>query len=241
MQPADGDIEVGGLLEQVSDMTRKMVEAYQRSPVLRILVKLNPALAAAEAGILGTYSYFMHQRLMSFAAEFTTLGINVSEADATSKEFFDAYASTARRVLSESRESKIRLFAHLFAEFLRGERLTSIDLYEEHLSILEDLSEREFRLLLLLRRHEAGCPPREGENILQRANRFWPEFAREATEKLNIPAGHLEPMLDRLSRTGLYQTCVGGFWDYTGGRGYITANFDHFCSALGIRDSEAHS
>jgi hypothetical protein len=50
--------------------------------------------------------------------------------------------------------------------------------------------------------------------------------------------GHLEAMLDRLTRTGLYQTIVGAFIDYTGGRGYLTAYFEAFLVAFDLVESD---
>ena len=41
-------------------------------------------------------------------------------------------------------------------------------------------------------------------------------------------------MLGRVARTGMYQEITGGYFDYVGGRGYLTAAFADFLSALGI-------
>jgi hypothetical protein len=145
-------------VEVVGEVVRDLIEAYQRSPVLRMLVKIVPPLSVAEAGILGTYLWFQNRRLQTFADEFTTLGLNITEEDAKRQEFFDAYTSTAQHVLTESREAKICLFADLFGEFVRGGCSASIDRYEEHLQLLDEISEREFKLLLILERHEAQHP-----------------------------------------------------------------------------------
>lgn len=102
-----------GILEQVAEIVRDTLEVYQRSPVLRMLVALHPALAVADAGIMASYAYFQNRRLQVFANEFTTLGLTISEEDAKRQEFFDSYTSTAQRVLTESRDAKIRLFARL--------------------------------------------------------------------------------------------------------------------------------
>jgi hypothetical protein len=135
-----------------------------------MLVKLCPPLAIAEAGILGTYAWFQHRRLEVFADEFTTLGLHITEEEAVKREFFDAYTSTARHVLSESRDAKIRLFARLFATFVQTGCSTPIDRYEEYLQLLDEISETEFSLLLLLARHERKQPQDPAENRLQRAH-----------------------------------------------------------------------
>jgi hypothetical protein len=223
-----------GVVKASIDLLGRAVEAYQRSPVLRVLVKLNPALGAVEAALLSTWAYFQHRRMEVFADELTTLGLNVTEDDARQREFFDAFTSTVRHTAAETRDEKIRLFARLFANHVARSYSTPIDLYEEYLSVLDELSEREFSILLILRKYEIANPIRANENALQRAQRFWGAFAREAQEGLGIPANHLEPLLDRLTRTGLYQTIVGAFIDYTGGRGHLTPYFDGFLDALGL-------
>jgi hypothetical protein len=228
------DIPEDGLLAKAGEIARNAVEAYQRSPVLRILVKLYPPLAVAEAGILGTYMWFQSRRLQVFADEFTTLGLSITKEDAERREFFDAYTSTAQHVLKESRDAKIRLFAHLFGVFLERGCATPIDRYEEYLLLLDEISEREFKLLLLLERHETKHPQRASENRLQRAGHFWIDFASDAEKELGIDDDSLQAMLGRLTRTGMYLEITGGYWDYTGGRGYLTTTFAEFRSALGI-------
>ncbi len=228
------DVADQSLVGMVSEIAQKAVEAYQRSPVLRMLVALDPHLAVAEAGILAMYASFQHQRLQVFADEFTTLGLTVSQEDAKSKEFFDAYTSTAQHVLSESRDAKIRLFARLFGEFIKGGCTTPIDRYEEFLLMLDEISEREFKLLLLLGRYEANNPMQQDENRLMRAVRFWANFAIEAQEEFGVAEGNVDAMLGRLARTGMYQEFTGNYADYTGGRGYLTSSFTEFLSALGV-------
>lgn len=227
------------MVGSVGEVLKTLIEANERSPVLRILVKLNPALSLAEAGILGTYAYFQHQRLQVFANEFSTLGLNISKEDAKRREFFDAYTSTARHVLTESRDAKIRLFARLLGRFVESGCVTSIDRYEEHLLLLDEISEREFSLLLLLERHEATHPLQGNENRLERAGHFWTNFEADAGNELGIDSDNLQAILTRLARTGMYHEITGGYFDYGGGRGHLTPIFAEFLNALGIAASDA--
>jgi hypothetical protein len=222
------DLPEDGLMERLSEAARSVFEAYQQSPVLRMLVKLNPRLAVAEAGVLGAYAWFQSRRLEVFSEEFTTLGLTISEEDVAGRTFFDAYTSTAQHVLRESRDAKIRLFAHLFGTFIRGGYATPVDCYEEHLLMLDEISEREFGLLLLLKRQEDKHPKRENENRLQRTRHFWIDFAGDAEKELGVDRDKLQAMLGRLTRTGMYQEITGAFWDY------LSNNFAEFLSALDL-------
>lgn len=93
-------------------------------------------------------------------------------------------------------------------------------------------------MLLLLRRHELKCPPKAGENRLQRTQRLWADFEIAAKEDLGISSDNLQAVLTRLTRTGMYHEITGGYFDYGGGRGYLTPAFDDFLTALGLTGSE---
>jgi hypothetical protein len=233
----DSEVPEDGLAGTLSEITCKMLDTYQRSPVLRMLVKLTPVLNVAEAGVLGTYAWFQHRRLQVFADEFTTLGLTLREEEVKRREFFDAYTSTARHVLTESRDAKIRLFARLFGQFVAGDFVTPIDIYEEHVLILDAISEREFMLLLLLHRHESKHPLQKGENRLQRTTHFWAEMEHDAESEFGVNKESLQALLTRMSRTGMYQEITGGYTDYGGGRGYLTTEFEAFLKALGMSPS----
>jgi hypothetical protein len=71
-------------------------------------------------------------------------------------------------VLTESREAKIRLFTRLFDEFVESGCATPIDHYDEYLLLLDEISERAFKLLLILERQwePAAC-----EHAIQRLQR----------------------------------------------------------------------
>jgi hypothetical protein len=230
----DSPLPEDGLLADFGEITRNMLETYQRSPVLRMLVKLTPGLNIAEAGVLGTYAWFQHRRLQVFADEFTTLRIGLSNEDVKRQEFFDAYTSTTRHVLSESRDEKIRLFARLLGRFVTDGFVIPIDIYEEYLLILDGMSEREFKLLVLLHRHEISHPLQTGENHLMRATHFWADFERDAEAELKISKDTLTALLTRLSRTGMYQEITGAYYDYSGGKGYLTPEFETFLKALDL-------
>jgi|ERR1051326_999571 hypothetical protein len=233
MSPLGGASE-DGVVETVGEAIKSALESYQRSPVLRMLVKLYPPLAVAEAGILGTYSWFQNRRVGLFAEEFTTLGIAFTAEDAKRREFFDAYTATATHVMQESRDEKIKLFARLFGQFVKGGCTAPIDRYEEYLQLLDEISEREFELLLLLHRYEVKNEQIISENRLQQAMNYWPNFTAEARDRFQIDEGTLEAMLVRLTRTGMYKEITGTFLGYGGGIGYLTALFVEFKSALGI-------
>jgi hypothetical protein len=101
--------------------------------------------------------------------------------------------------------------------------VSSVDEYEELLTIINELSYRELGVLSLLARHERATPRKEGENDLQRVGRFWPAFASEAEKFFGVSVAMLQSILVRLQRSGCYEEFTGAFYDYTGGRGHLTS------------------
>jgi hypothetical protein len=220
--------------EQFLDLLGKGVELYQRSPVVRMIVKLYPPATVVEAGVLGTYEYFRRRRMLVFADELQKLNLEVEEDKLKDKQFFDAFSATARRVLDSTQDEKIRMFAHLFTSFVRGRHLERIDEFEEVLSILDDLSLREFQVLLILQRHETAIPDQPKQNKLERANQFWNTFSTDVEREVGLPKAELAGTLARLNRTGLYQTIVGAYLNYGGDRGYLTPLFARFIDVLDL-------
>src|ERR1035441_2592776 len=271
----------GGMDEVVSGV----LAIYQRNPLLRMIVRLNPITSVAEAGILGTVDMYLNRRMFVFAQELISLNIDPPEDRIRKREFIDAFSATQRKVRETTNDNKIKTFAALFAsyyegsifssvdhyeEFLfidafsatqrkvrettndnkiktfaalfasyyEGSIFSSVDHYEEFLRILDEISEREFRVLLILDRHERLNPLQVSENQLGRANRIWQAFTDEVESSVGIPVKHLAAVMKRLERTGLYEPIIGSYLNYGGGRGYLTPLFESFLQATKISPRE---
>jgi hypothetical protein len=172
-------------------------------------------------------SYLRRQRIGEFHNELITLNFQPREDEVRSKEFIEAFLETASRVQQTRREEKIKLLARLFRTFWSSGKYTAeaFDLYEQDLSVLDETDLHEFYLLTLLHDFEVQFPPLVSENHAQRTAKYWKEFQTVASTRLGIEPIELESYLQRVSRTGLYQPLTGAFWDYTGGRGYLTSRF----------------
>lgn len=220
------------------DLVSRVVGLCERSPLVRMLVAAYPPLAIAEAGLLATYNWWRWRRLYAFADDLISLNLNPSEEQVRSREFSEAFGATAERVLQTKREEKIRLFARLFASYVESNDCSAeaFDTFEEELDILDEVGYREFQLLVVLWGHESRFPVDSHENELQRTEHYWKAFQAEVTEKLGIGIDELNAMLQRLTRTGLYQIIVGNYWDYAGNRGYLTPLFERLLRNLRTKE-----
>ncbi len=213
-----------------------LVSMYERAPVVRMLVAAHPPAAIAEAGILAVYKWWKHRRLYVFTDEIITLELNPPEEQVRSREFCEAFGATSRRVLETRREEKVRLFARLFVSFINRNAFNedALETFDEDLAVLDDLGFREFELLLLIHKQELQFPSTAEENQAQRTSRYWTIFQADAIATFKITAAELDAMLQRLVRTGLYVSIAGSFWDYSGGRGYLTPLYESLLANLQV-------
>jgi hypothetical protein len=181
-----------------------------------------------DQGIATTFAYLRRARLHTFRSELVSLGIELTEEEVRSREFVEALVAAASRVENTKREEKIALFARLLKSYWRGHTFTaeSYDEYEEDLTLVDEISYREFKILSILHRMEQEHPMYSGMNRLQRARTFWSDFEKEASQAIGVEPTEFEGYLQRLSRTGLYQPITGTYLSYEGGLGYSTQRFD---------------
>ena len=217
-----------------------LADRYKAKPVLRGLVQLVPfGIGSAIDSFLASKLAQIHEdRFRVFFDELAEGKVEVTSAIAESEDFLHAFGATARAVSRTRRREKTKLLARL----LRGafaESIGSIDEFEELLSILDELSFRELIILGHLARLERSTPFADSDNDLQRAVKVWPELEAVVKTQMGLEPEQLAPILVRLQRSGCYSEITGGYWDYTGGRGRLTALFYRLENVVGRIDAAA--
>lgn len=215
----------------------EFAKRYERNPVVRALVQLIPYGAVFDVALTTIISNIREDRARTFFDELAKRDFPLTEEEIQSEDFLHAFFATSKAALNTRRREKIRLFARLLHNY--GSNPTESDEFEEHLSILDDLSYREFQVLLLLKQFEDANPQRQDENEIARTNRFWQNFQSEVAKKLEIPTQEINGVLARLNRTGLYETFTGAVWGYKGHRGGLTSNFYRFIQKLKTAESDS--
>lgn len=202
-------------IEQLSDM-------YQTNPVIRALIQLVPIVSIADAALVTKIENIRTKRAKIFFDELGNGTVQLTQENIESEDFLHCYFSTLKAASNSHRREKISYFARLLTSSITLSEISTIDEYEEYLSILDDLSFRELDLLIVLSRYEKEYFLQGDKNPLQRANRFWDQFSSEVCSKFSISNGELDGMLARLNRTGLYKTIIGTYAGYKGGQGELT-------------------
>lgn len=200
----------------------QLAKYYQCQPIVQALVNAIPTVGGSLDTLLNAVA---EERAKEFFAELSKGSIEFTEEIIQSEDFIHRWLITAKAAVNTRRREKIRLFARLLKSSFLSETSVTTDEYEEYLSILDELSYREFLVLSTLERYEREFPPNENENELQKVYRFWEDFVSEIKQELDLTFDEVQAMLTRLNRTGCYETIVGMYLGYKGGRGKLTATY----------------
>lgn len=225
---------------KVPSQLEEFAKRYENLSLVRTLLQLTPCGigSAIDTALVTVLNRVNDERIRAFFDELAKGKIALTQEQIANEDFLHAYFATARAALHTRRREKIKLFGRLFTHYCQGAGFSTTDTYEEILAVLDDLTLRELQVLLLLRDFESNNPILPGQNALQRATQFWASFLQRVEVEIGISKVEIPGYLERLNRTGLYQTFVGTAWDYTGDKGYTTPNFEGFLQFLGIQDFE---
>jgi hypothetical protein len=185
-------------------------------PAAKMLAQLHPVLAVLDVA----WSELARERNESYLEIIAARGVDLSAEElAKNKELLHANVLTMRVVQNTHRKEKIERLASLFANFVRSGNFSLIDRYEESLKILDDLSENEFQILLLLQSFESKNPPKKLETAPDRIQRYWNDFVDECQKRTGIDSTELRGRIERIKRTGLIQSPDGIYTD--GGNPFV--------------------
>jgi hypothetical protein len=167
---------------------------------------------------------FRRRALETWAAELADHGVTTDEITEDAKVF--AAYTVVGAVLRAQTHERIGYFAKLHANFAKG--IVRADEFKEFVGLLEDLSEREFQMLLMLDESEekgssvfyatvypAGQAPtadrsgaserRDDKRRLVHSQNFWEPFREEAVRRFDLSEDEIANVVQRLARTGLCQ------------------------------------
>lgn len=208
----------------------KGLNLYSKNPAIRGIIglvkNLNPATSILDEILLSSISDIQQKRIDQFFEELEKSNIQLSEEVVKSNDFLHKYMITVNAVAKTNRKEKIEVFAMLFKSSINNQGDFTVDLYEEYLNILDELSCREIYILAKLYKYENKYPLKTNENDLQRCTKFWDEFINEIKSDLNITEDEIDAILTRITRTGCYKEIVGTYVGYMGGQGKLTPIFN---------------
>lgn len=210
-----------------SSNVEKLARRYEKKPLLRGLIQLIPFGfgSSIDAALLTRLQNISEERTRTFFDELSKGKIELKPELLESENFLHCYFATVKAALNSRRREKIKMFARLLKSSTLPGSFSSTDEYEEYLEILDELSYRELLILLILEKYESQFPLKTEENALQRASHFWEQFNDELKTTLGIPRDEVNAIMTRLNRTGCYETFIGTYANYVGGKGKLTPTY----------------
>lgn len=156
-----------------------------------------------------------------FFDELAEAGCILDETLLRNEDFLHCFTLTIKCAVNSRRREKIRVFARLLKSFLVDLAPADVDEYEDFLNILDELSYREIRALIILDRFSV-VPRDNRDNDLMWTNKFWEKFESQLCQQLKMPCDEVTGFMNRIARTGCYEMYTGTYFDYTGGKGKLT-------------------
>lgn len=234
-----------------ASLTERGLEKYQKNAPLRALVQaVLPGVGTfIDTTLINKRDELQRKRAKTFIDELDRQGHDITSEALNDDEYAHAVIVTVTAATHAARTEKIHKFANLLMNYRRIVIDNNVERYEELLRILDDLSMREYHLLLLLHgtlqdsaqhlkdMQEDGHSDidirtvrREYLSAFGGAPPFWGEFLERADEK-GYPYGQVPDMLARIARTGMYQAAtpaIGDYWSH----GTLTNDFYRFLEAI---------
>lgn len=153
--------------------------------------------------------------------------------------FVIEYAKTREMLDRLANEKKVKLVCNLFVNyFLKENHEDDVDVYEEYLQHLGQLSVREISLLITLNRYEKESTHIHGLNDFDRHNWAFSKLKGYAKEEWNISESELTGLMTSICRSGFCKEEVGGYLNgYAGGVFFTTQYFEKFFNYIMEREN----
>lgn len=205
------------------------------NPVVRSLCQFLPGGGSLDILITERLSEIQQERLDILVKKINQGQLKLDSKEVQSEKFIHAFVKTARAATNSYKREKIDLFAQVFIYGYNNHQFEEMDVYEEVLSIVEDMTLREFKILAALEKYSCTITKSINENDLLWTQKFWPNFVDAVEKELHINEAYLQAVLKRIERTGLYKEIVGTYLGYTGGKGTLTPLYTQVKSYLNIQ------
>jgi len=202
--------------EKVDDILIDIYQAYENKPIIKGLIQAigtqGFSLGSMVDTALATYvSNIRKHRLHIFFEELSNGNAELTEDIIENNDFLHAFFSTINYVFRTRSDDKIKRFARILKNYSLG--FATITEFEDFTSIFNELSDREFTILVIKYHYEQLYLNKETQmNPAQKTNLYWEDFKKEIFRTLNISENELDPMLVRIQRTGCYNKHKG-YWD----------------------------
>jgi hypothetical protein len=218
------------------------METYSRNPTVRGIVEVTKALpivgsimAIFDASVLASLEQYREKQFQIFLDEIASSGLNpdVPIPDSKQGDVIRAILITTEAVARSHREEKIRAFARLLISGLQEPpRIAILDEFDDYVSILDEVSWREWQMMAILSEYEDRYRSVTHEPDYKEIREYWDKFVADLTLRLGIPAPEASGLIARLGRTGLYEVLVVSLYGGNVTVGTLTGTYYRLAEVL---------
>ncbi|MEX0649000.1 MAG: hypothetical protein WEA56_01480 [Balneolaceae bacterium] len=167
------------------------------------------------------------KRSKTFFDQLQNYKIELTQEIIESEDFLHKFIISYKAAINSRQREKIRMFARIFNSSLEKNKIKEVNIFEDYLQILDELSYREIQTLIIYDSF-FSIPRKQSENDLKHIDKIWLDFEKLASKELNIPEEEVNDYMQKISRTGCYNMFQGNFhWVDTGAKGFLTPTFDN--------------
>lgn len=172
------------------------------------LVVANPLVAAPLIGIETALLTWLENRNSKWRiiAEELDRWKFISEDLLSNADFLFCFKQVIEATEQTQSHEKIRNYAKLLKSAIQPDIFSNLDEYQECLTILKELSPKEFVVLKTLKEYEEKYPHDQKLNDFGNADRYWINFRDEIAEKNIVNHNEILATLVRLNRTGCFRS-----------------------------------
>ncbi len=134
----------------------------------------------------------------------------INEELLLSEDYLHFLTQSLKSAVQTKQEEKIRMFARVLRNSYEKDSISDTGELEDFIKILDELSFREIQILHMLDAY--SDTPRNGEkNDFKWTSLYWDKFEARLTNELNISQSEVSDIMNRIVRTGCFETYTGRY------------------------------
>ncbi|MBS2099135.1 hypothetical protein [Carboxylicivirga linearis] len=220
------------LKQIVEDLAKEFGEnKYIQGLIQLVSVGGIPFGPAISASVVTAYNNYLSQKMRIFFKELNSGDIILNEDVIYNNDFLHAYFSTLNYVVNTRTDKRIIHFAKLLKSLYSHD--LSIENHEEYSKILDEITDREFAMLVIKKEFEHSYGIMDNDkNEAQMTQSYWDVYVKSLFHHIDIHPDDVDSLHSRVQRTGCYLKFNGFFEDSPNQHGNTTAIFKEICNIV---------
>ncbi|MFP5111844.1 hypothetical protein ACSU64_05630 [Bacillaceae bacterium C204] len=209
----------------------ELLNKYSQNTLLKGLVQIVPYGGLVDSVLTSSYNNILIARSKTFFDELGLGNIEITPELIKNEDFLHSYFTTYKAALYTKHREKIRFFARLLKNGMISEVIDDVEVYDDYLKILDELTYREIYILYTLKGFEDITNYTDSKEL-----NHWQEFSSKITNDLSITEEELRLFLMRLMRTGCFVDVLT--FAGLGAKGYTSTLFKTLSKLIELKEED---